>query len=58
MDRQDSLPLDRRLRQATLLARERVYHFGQATPLEHLELDGLDVWVKREDLSPIKAYKW
>ena len=58
MDRQDSLPLDRRLRQATLLARERVYHFGQATPLEHLELDGLDIWVKREDLSPIKAYKW
>ena len=54
----DGLPLDRRLRQEILLARERVYRFGQPTPLEHLPLDGVDVWVKREDLSPIKAYKW
>ncbi|MGC4014073.1 MAG: pyridoxal-phosphate dependent enzyme [Luteolibacter sp.] len=56
----DALPLDRRLRQETLFARERVYRFGQPTPLERLILPGPgpEIWVKREDLSPIKAYKW
>lgn len=56
----NGLPLDRRLRQEILFARERVYRFGQATPLEHLALPGPgpEIWVKREDLSPIKAYKW
>ena len=56
----DGLPLDRRLRQEILFARERVYRFGEATPLEHLALPGPgpEIWVKREDLSPIKAYKW
>lgn len=56
----DGLPLDRRLRQEILFARERVYRFGQPTPLEHLSLPGggPEIWVKREDLSPIKAYKW
>ena len=58
VERNDDLPLDRRLRQEILLARERVYHFASPTPLEPLGLPGLDVWVKREDLSPIKAYKW
>jgi threonine dehydratase len=47
------------LRQEILLARERVYHFGQPTPLERIAIpDGPEIWVKREDLSPIKAYKW
>ncbi|MCP5535854.1 MAG: pyridoxal-phosphate dependent enzyme [Akkermansiaceae bacterium] len=43
-----------------LAARERVYSMGDVTPLEKLELPDLDaeVWVKREDLGPIKAYKW
>ncbi len=45
-----------------MFARARVYHFGQPTPLERLVLtDGLpgpEIWVKREDLSPVKAYKW
>lgn len=56
----DGLPLDRRLRQEILFARERVYRFGEPTPLEHLALHGPgpEIWVKREDLSPIKAYKW
>ena len=54
----EGLPLDRRLRQEILLARERVYRFGQQTPLEYLALEGINIWVKREDLSPIKAYKW
>ena len=56
----DELPLVRKLRQQTLLARERVYKFGKATPLERLELNGPgpEIWVKREDLSPVKSYKW
>ncbi|MFD2257303.1 pyridoxal-phosphate dependent enzyme [Luteolibacter algae] len=60
MTRDESLPLDRKLRQEILFARERVYHFAQATPLQLLSLPGsdLEIWVKREDLSPIKAYKW
>lgn len=43
-----------------LAARERVYSMGEATPLQKLPLPGMDaeVWVKREDLGPIKAYKW
>lgn len=59
MERED-LPLDRRLRQEILFARERVYRFGKATPLERLIVPGPgpEIWVKREDLSPIKAYKW
>jgi threonine dehydratase len=57
---QEELSLDRRLRQETLFARERVYRFGGATPMERLILPGPgpEIWVKREDLSPIKAYKW
>ncbi|MEM1158227.1 MAG: pyridoxal-phosphate dependent enzyme [Verrucomicrobiota bacterium] len=58
MESDKSLPLERQLRQEILRARERVYHFGSSTPLERLELAGVDLWVKREDLSPIKAYKW
>ena len=59
MDR-EALPLDRRLRQEILFARERVYRFAGATPLEQLVLPGggPEIWVKREDLSPVKAYKW
>jgi len=54
------LSLERRLRQEILLARERVYRFGQATPMERLVLPGVgpEIWVKREDISPVKAYKW
>ena len=54
------MSLERRLRREILFARERVYRFGQATPLERLVLagPGPEIWVKREDLSPVKAYKW
>jgi len=56
------LPLDRRLRQEILFARERVYRFGEPTPLVRLDLPGTEpgpeVWVKREDLSAVKSYKW
>lgn len=52
--------LDRKLRQEILFARERVYHFAKPTPFEQLDAPGLnfELWVKREDLSPVKAYKW
>lgn len=54
---QDLVP---RLLDAIHHARPRVYRVGEPTPLEPLILgDGhADVWVKREDLGPIKAYKW
>lgn len=42
-----------------LLARQRVYRAGKPTPLEEMRWDGPGrIFVKREDLSPIKAYKW
>lgn len=42
------------------MARKRVYEVGDVTPLERLPLGDLDIdiWAKREDLGPIKAYKW
>jgi threonine dehydratase len=41
-------------------ARARVYQIGNATPLEPMVIEGVNqsIWVKREDLGPIKAYKW
>lgn len=45
--------------QEILMARKRVYAAGRPTPLEHIALGlSADVWIKREDLSPIHAYKW
>jgi len=43
-----------------LLARTRVYHAGEPTPLQRISIPGIDaqVFIKREDLSPINAYKW
>ena len=43
-----------------LMARQRVYAVGDKTPLERLPLKEFDceVWAKREDLGPIKAFKW
>jgi threonine dehydratase len=58
--KRDDLPLDRQLRREILFARERVYRFSQPTPMERLILPeaGPEIWVKREDLSPVKSYKW
>lgn len=41
-------------------AREEIYRAGAPTPLEQLRLNGenFDLFVKREDLGPINAYKW
>lgn len=43
-----------------LQARQRVYAVGDRTPLQQVRLPGVDavVFAKREDLGPIKAYKW
>ncbi len=43
-----------------LKARTRVYRIGEPTPLQRIELNGgeFEVYIKREDLSPINAYKW
>jgi len=47
--------------EAILKARQRVYELAPATPLQKLELDAGfkgELYIKREDLSPIHAYKW
>ncbi len=53
-------PLLKSLGQEILQARERVYRFGSSTPMERLVLPGPgpEIWVKREDLSAVKSYKW
>jgi threonine dehydratase len=44
---------------AILMARQRVYAIGDPTPLERIDLPvNGEVFLKREDLSPIHAYKW
>jgi threonine dehydratase len=48
------------LHQEILKARTRVYRAGDKTPLQSLSLPDIEakIFVKREDLSPINAYKW
>ncbi|MDA9763726.1 MAG: threonine ammonia-lyase, biosynthetic [Opitutales bacterium] len=42
-----------------LKARQRVYSLAPATPLQELDLQmDFRCFIKREDLSPINAYKW
>ena len=43
-----------------LRARERIYHVDGPTPLQSVSIQGIDanVFLKREDLSSINAYKW
>ena len=48
-----------RLFQEILKARQRVYEVGEPTPIELLSLPiDAQVYLKREDLSPIHSYKW
>lgn len=56
----DSESLQRELRQEILHARRRIYEVGEETPLDLITLKepALEIFVKREDLSPIHAYKW
>ncbi len=45
--------------EAILMARQRVYAVSGATPLEEVAANlPFRLFVKREDLGPIKAYKW
>ena len=41
-------------------ARDEIYSVGQPTPLERTQLNGenFTLYIKREDLGPINAYKW
>lgn len=43
-----------------LQARQRIYAVGEPTPMQEIKLPGIDatIFAKREDLGPIKAYKW
>ncbi len=43
-----------------LRARERIYHVNGATPFQKFRVDTIDadIFLKREDLSAINAYKW
>ncbi|MCR5184404.1 MAG: pyridoxal-phosphate dependent enzyme [Opitutales bacterium] len=52
--------LSDKLLNAILMARQSVYAVSKATPTEELVGTGLPfrLFVKREDLGPIKAYKW
>ena len=48
-----------RLFDEILQARQRVYAIGEPTPLESsAAAPGVGLYLKREDLSPIHAYKW
>ncbi|MCD8061701.1 MAG: pyridoxal-phosphate dependent enzyme [Akkermansiaceae bacterium] len=52
--------LSDRLFEEILQARQRVYAVGEPTPLQKLNLPAIQapVYAKREDLGPIRAYKW
>lgn len=56
----DTKNLHYRLQQGILEASKRVYEVGEATPLDHITLSkpSVELFVKREDISPIHAYKW
>ena len=51
--------IERQLREEILFARQRVYKAGRPTPLEQVAIEHpFQLFLKREDLSPIRAYKW
>jgi threonine dehydratase len=53
------MTLRKQLFNEILMARKRVYAVARPTPLEPLALPiDATVFIKREDLSPIHAYKW
>ncbi len=52
-------PAEERLFREILLARQRIYAAASPTPLEEVGLPvNARVFLKREDISPIHAYKW
>lgn len=60
MGRTDMSTLTDCLFEEILQARQRVYAVGSPTPLQQVDIPGVDavVYAKREDMGPIKAYKW
>lgn len=56
----DSESLQQNLRQEILHARRRIYDVGEVTPLDSISFEDPDfsLFVKREDVSAIHAYKW
>lgn len=55
----DEGTLRQRLFNEILAARQRVYAAAAPTPLDRVGIDlPFEIYIKREDLSPIKAYKW
>jgi threonine dehydratase len=51
--------IDDTLFEEILRARTRVYRVGAPTPIQDIQsLGDYDVFIKREDLGPINAYKW
>lgn len=47
------------LHREILLARQRIYAVSGQTPLDAIDLPGgIQLFLKREDLTPIHAYKW
>ena len=56
----DTQTLQSSLQQGILEASKRVYEVGEATPLDHITIldPSIEIFVKREDISPIHAYKW
>jgi len=55
-----SSPLTESILKGITKARAHVYKVGSVTPLQKIEVPKIPVpvWIKREDLGPIKAYKW
>lgn len=49
-----------KLMQEILMARQRVYAVAAPTPLEKVSVPSLqaELYLKREDLSPVNSYKW
>lgn len=60
MDKNPEKTLKDTLVEEILRARERIYRTGNATPIEQIPLEDIDaeIYLKREDLSGINAYKW
>ncbi len=51
--------LRQQVEQETALAMKRVYDVGSPTPIQHVDIiSDANIFLKREDISPINAYKW
>lgn len=52
--------LEKTLVEEILRARERIYRVNRPTPIEIIPIEGISaqIFLKREDLSTINAYKW